>query len=172
MCWRLYISARELSSGWDSGLVKLGLEAKPPSEVVLPEILREQCVFEVSRGGCACDLLGGSPESDRARLLKKYRRKGWSLAKIERAIKASGQSRGGVSLKLREDFWAWFAGLVGDMRTVWVFAGWMNAAKPAEAGQAQVRIQEVLPLGEGLKDGLWNEVSSGTDVGASSEDRS
>ena len=48
------------------------------------------CSFTATSGGCSCDFYRGSDDSldERSRLEKKYRKKGWSEAKIERSLKS------------------------------------------------------------------------------------
>jgi len=47
--------------------------------------------YSITSGGCACDLVTAGPPSgdadvERERLRRKYERKGWSKAKIQRAL--------------------------------------------------------------------------------------
>lgn len=49
-------------------------------------------IFDVTRGGCSCAFYdspaGGETDAGERRSLNRYRRKGWSTAKIERAMEA------------------------------------------------------------------------------------
>jgi hypothetical protein len=52
--------------------------------------------FELTHGGCSCDLVPEARDRDRAeveRLRHRYERQGWSPAKIERAVRAAEDSR-------------------------------------------------------------------------------
>ena len=52
--------------------------------------------FEVTHGGCSCDLYASPREPDTGepgRAHERYRRKGWSEAKIARALEASATSK-------------------------------------------------------------------------------
>jgi len=57
----------------------------PPSDLLL----------EITVGGCSCGLLGGPLRSDHGEAdRRRYEKKGWSAAKIERALEASRAARG------------------------------------------------------------------------------
>jgi hypothetical protein len=60
--------------------------------------------FTATTGGCSCDFYRGNDHApdDREKLEKKYREKGWSDAKIQRALKSQKDALG-RSAGLRDD---------------------------------------------------------------------
>jgi hypothetical protein len=61
--------------------------------------------FELTHGGCSCDLVLEVRDQDRAeveRLRHRYARQGWSPAKIERAVRAAESSRSKRSQRREE----------------------------------------------------------------------
>ncbi|MCA9233266.1 MAG: hypothetical protein KDA57_21660 [Planctomycetales bacterium] len=98
MCWFVTIAVPTASGQLVAQLASMypPLSVTPvhsgPTKQLFPE---GRVCFEITHGGCSCDLF---PESqpDAAELLEKERahlaKKGWSAAKIARAIEAKAQS--------------------------------------------------------------------------------
>lgn len=99
MCWFVTIGvsrhgAAELETlGRQRGL----LQARPSVNSDLAAIFpRADVRFEITHGGCSCDLYWTPPEEDpaeREQAARRYRKKGWSEAKIARALDASAQAK-------------------------------------------------------------------------------
>jgi hypothetical protein len=61
--------------------------------------------FEITDGGCSCDLYAEPSETGSThaeQLREKYRKKGWSSAKIDRAVQASEAARVAAMTRRRE----------------------------------------------------------------------
>ncbi len=92
MCYLVTIGIREERAQLDALLgVDFPLAVRPSKNPSLRSAFpRADHLFEVSDGFCACDLvIQDKPRSDedqRARLRAQYERKGWSKAKIARAV--------------------------------------------------------------------------------------
>jgi hypothetical protein len=70
-------------------LTKAGFEVHSTSNSSVRKAFpRTDTICVVTRGGCSCDIFGepSAPRFDEEVELAKYRKKGWSPAKIERAI--------------------------------------------------------------------------------------
>lgn len=98
MCWFLTaaVRAEHASSLEAMGRRRGGLGVRPS---VNPHVARifppDYALFELTHGGCSCDLFGGAreldpPDLDRRR--RQYRQRGWSESKIARALAAAEES--------------------------------------------------------------------------------
>ena len=123
-----------------------GLGVEPvPNRSVARLFPQGDALFVITNGGCSCDLYAepsrSSPAADEANQRARYRRKGWSEAKISRALEARARSR---VTSGREDCRARFldvvATLVEDIGRVQLFAHEYSGRIDTEdvsAGRAQ-----------------------------------
>lgn len=90
MCWLVTIGVVNEGAASLARLVGRGLCASPDDqrESGFPSGIS---AFQLTSGGCSCDLYRPEPaqrsdERERSRLLERYRERGWSQAKIDRAL--------------------------------------------------------------------------------------
>jgi hypothetical protein len=104
MCWFITVGvppqrAAELEQ---LGKVRAGLAVRPSTNPSLAAIFPAGDVrFELTHGGCSCDLTSrghapADPESEE-KLRRRYQAQGWSQAKIERAVAAAIGARTAAS---------------------------------------------------------------------------
>ncbi len=93
MCYFITVAATADKAEALRNVRKGGIEASPYTNRHLSRQLPEGCqTFALTSGGCSCDLYAGGSDNDEpdrgdlTRLRKKYEKKGWPEAKIERAI--------------------------------------------------------------------------------------
>src|SRR5688572_20722965 len=99
MCWfvTLGVSPAGAAALEVIGHSRSGLHVRKSSNPHVARIFGDADIrFDVTHGGCSCDFYAAVPEPDpnhieRARA--RYRRKGWSEAKIARALEASAPAK-------------------------------------------------------------------------------
>jgi hypothetical protein len=108
MCWFVTIGVTSAGAAALEELVRArgGLGVSKSSNPHLARIFdADDILFEVTHGGCSCDLYTFPRESDpveHERARARYRRKGWSEAKIARALEASDTAKSAGVARNRE----------------------------------------------------------------------
>ncbi|RIK76453.1 MAG: hypothetical protein DCC68_19290 [Planctomycetota bacterium] len=158
----------------ETGRGRRGLSVAPaanPSVVAL--FPRGDAVFDVTRGGCSCDLVASEPPPravDEARLREGYRKQGWSAAKIERAVRqaalhaARSAEREASGESIAEQFRELVANLAertGGVRLfVHMFDGDQTCEHVKSSGQVTMSINEFRGGAELVEDVLISLVPS------------
>lgn len=99
MCWfiTIGISAKGASDVVALGGQRAGLGVRPSRNPYLAAIFPKDDVrFELTHGGCSCDLVPEAPHRGRAeleRMRRRHERQGWSAAKIARAAQAAADAQ-------------------------------------------------------------------------------
>lgn len=101
-------------------------------------------LVEVTDGHCSCDFVRGHGD-DEERLATRYRKQGWSAARIARALEGYRAAAGRRCDKAAV-FESWLAELATGHGSVPVFVHWASAPLDPAAGHAAVPIAE---LGKG-----------------------
>ena len=92
MCYYIIVAISEKETNHLNSDIPRGLRIKPISNPSINKQLPEEFVtFTVTRGECSCSLFDEefkveNREESKNRLVRKYKAKGWSKAKIERAL--------------------------------------------------------------------------------------
>ena len=108
MCWfiTIGISAKGVAAVEALGRQRAGLGVRPSQNPYLAAIFpKDDIRFEVTHGGCSCDLVPEDRDRGRAkleRMRRRYERHGWSEAKISRAVQAAENAQS-KSLQRREE---------------------------------------------------------------------
>lgn len=114
-------------------------------------------LVDVTDGHCSCSLVRDEGKDDE-QLTAKYRKKGWSPAKIERALadrRSARAKRGDVGPELLEN---WLAELARRYRSVAVFVHWSSTPLDPDASHPSIRTED---LGDGpLPREAWFDVES------------
>jgi len=143
MCWFVTIG---VTSAGAAALEELGrargeLGVSKSSNPHLARIFGVDDVrFEVTHGGCSCDLYTAPRERDTSeheRARARYRRKGWSEAKIARALEASETAKSAGVGRTREigpdhAFRGAISRQVREFGSVRIFAHMYNASQGEE----------------------------------------
>ena len=125
------------------------LSVNPSVESALPTGFAARIV---TRGTCSCDLYGPAhqaPSVDSAdHLRRKYERRGWSNAKIARAIEQASNSRrpGSGASGLRVDVVERLTSLCRNVGSVAVFVHWYHGDPQAE--RVTLRTEQQCPCEE------------------------
>jgi hypothetical protein len=112
MCFFLTIAVPAGCAGEFEAAIPRGLAALPcDNRSLQSQLPRDFSTFLLTSGGCSCDLFRRNsvelPSPDPERLRKRYEKRGWSAAKIERALKDASHSHRALSS---------FVGLRADVR--------------------------------------------------------
>lgn len=105
MCDFLFLGFRKEPSGIRDRFRAAGLEIAANANASVARRFPRECgaVLVVTHGGCSCDLVGGGRTGfDEPREREKLARKGWSAAKIDRAI--AGKRPSGARSDTQESF--------------------------------------------------------------------
>lgn len=117
----------------------------------------DYAAFHVTIGGCSCDLRS-STEDVRA----KYRRKGWSPSKVERALK--NRERAGERAGAAARFLEAFRALSNDATDVLVFGHWYSREVDDERvtprGRVRLSVNDYLAAGDPSRDDELLEIRS------------
>jgi hypothetical protein len=87
MCDLVFVGLPESASALTQGLVAADFHVAESSNPSVRALFpRGHSVWVVTRGGCSCGVYWQPPKFDESAQRRKYRTKGWSEPKIERAI--------------------------------------------------------------------------------------
>ena len=96
MCTLIHLALDAPHAELVGRLRKSGFEALASENVALSQLIGPNALA-VSSGGCSCELVAGAvrrlDDSEAQALRRRYRRKGWSQAKIERALSDADAAR-------------------------------------------------------------------------------
>ena len=94
--------------------------------------------YIVTTGGCSCDLFSEEPEEDEqekriSKLRRKYKRKGWSDAKIERSIsQAISAAQAPRKAGLRDDLRFYLSDVIEELNEMRIVIHWYNSGVETE----------------------------------------
>ncbi len=94
--------------------------------------------YIVTTGGCSCDLFSEGPEEDEqekriSKLRRKYKRKGWSDAKIERSIsQAISAAQASRKAGLRDDLRFYLSDVIEELNEMRIVIHWYNSGVETE----------------------------------------
>ena len=93
MCYLLTVGVKQRAERLRELVVAAGLQIGAATATDSRTALGDEFdAYDVHDGHCACDLLH-DPSADHDRLARKYRRKGWTDAKIARALASHDRAR-------------------------------------------------------------------------------
>ena len=138
MCYFITIGVPDSAAAALKKSVARGLRLDPGENHSIAQALpTEYRTFELTSGMCSCDLyhsgsVSGFVTSDE-RLRKKYAKRGWSAAKIERAL-ADGTSQPAQPefVGLRPDVATWLAAAAGNLGPLAVIVHWYRGRTDQE----------------------------------------
>jgi hypothetical protein len=165
MCHLVTIGTRDDRSSIDALMgVDFPLAMRPSTNPSVRSLFpKTDRLFEVTHGGCSCDVVASRQEPDsegrRARLRAGYERKGWSDAKIARAL-AESDSRHHRRVSQRHDPGAHFirlvhtlAGRPGGVRVlIHFYSGRFDSEEIAVVGTARMPVDRIVTVGDIAED--------------------
>jgi hypothetical protein len=141
MCYFLTVAVRPADAILLEPFREAGFQIKPSLNPVLSAAVgRGVAAFYVSTAMCACDLYSfvhGRHDAERERLRSKCARKGWTAAKIERALRDHDRARGHSARvtakgRLRERFVEAFCRTAASADEAFLFGHWYRGHVDAE----------------------------------------
>jgi hypothetical protein len=161
MCYFVFVGVPKAHRHQVDALCSLGFEVSEwsglPIKAVFP---REDSVVCVTSGGCSCGIYHSALRGfDESAARRKYEKKGWTKAKIERAMlgRRRGQPEQPVFARFREGF-ANVVRAVGSVRVfAHVFTGDVESEHVAACAERSLLIEDYLAAhGFYDADTIWN----------------
>ena len=142
MCYFIAIAVPQDAADGVGRNIPQGLHVQPVDNPALTRVFGpDRATFIVTSGHCACDLFHAAAARPRGeQLRRKYERKGWSKAKVDRAIESAlaGEGRWGHSVGFRPDVRHWLASLPETVAEVAVVLHWFHGDLATEQFGASV----------------------------------
>ena len=135
MCYFITIGIPETKAEIFKALMPRNLHLSESSNPSLrPHIPQNHVLFIVTSGGCSCDLFAGEKEEDEhektiKKLRRKYKRKGWTESKIERAI---SQAISAKAVGLRDDVRYFLSDAFKQTKVMRIIIHWYNGGVETE----------------------------------------
>jgi len=118
MCYLISVAVASTALDLPAHFHAFDLEAVETANPTVRRALGPAPGFDVTRAGCSCALQAPGARHDEAELRRRYMHKGWSAAKIDRAIASVSRSRAHARRPARERFLEALAALCGAGATV------------------------------------------------------
>ncbi|MFN7750644.1 MAG: hypothetical protein ACK5TE_00050 [Pseudomonadota bacterium] len=118
MCYLISVAVSSTARELPAHFHAFDLEATDTANPTVRKALGPDRVFDVTRQGCSCALQAPGARHDEAELRRRYMHKGWSAAKIDRAIASVSRSRAHATRPARERFLEALAALCRSGATV------------------------------------------------------
>jgi hypothetical protein len=124
-------------------------------------------IFEITHDGCSCDLFlaASSPADDEPKQREQYQRKGWSEAKIERALAgrrlAHRGRQKGAAVEFREAV-VKLVGETGGLRLLsHMYSGNVDTEMVRPAGRQSLRVHSFVANGGVFPEDVVVDISAG-----------
>ena len=116
MCRIVMIAIGKYRGDATAGFRAAGFSADPATNPAAAALPPDAVHLAITTGGCSCDFYHGDvfPRTDPRVLQRRYERKGWSQAKIDRALAARREATQSRELTLAQRFTAIVGGLTSD----------------------------------------------------------
>ncbi len=139
MCHYVTVGVPAEKAGYLEQAIPRGLVADPTANHSIARHLpKDYRTYLVTSGMCSCDLFRRpvgpvEQEAHRKKFHKKYQKRGWSKAKIERAMAQAASKAPAVTFSgLRPDLREGLADLVGKTRELAIVVHWYNGLVETE----------------------------------------
>jgi hypothetical protein len=130
-----------------------GFAVNPSGNSSLRQIFPQSAaMFEVTKGWCSCSIYQAPKASDTEHVREKYRRKGWSAAKIERALASKEHSMNNhLASGDRAAFINTIAAIASECSPIYLFAHMYSGSIVEEVinceGKGKLAVSEILSNG-------------------------
>jgi len=118
MCYLISVAVASTALDMPAHFHAFDLEAAETANPTVRKALGPHPGFDVTQQGCSCALQAPGSRHDEAELRRRYMHKGWSAAKIDRAIASVSRSRAHAPRPARERFLDALAALCRSGATV------------------------------------------------------